>query len=382
MKIKILSAAITILAIQSNVTLAEEAGLTLTPSIGHMIFDHDRVLKTNTASGEFEDNDFWSIGVGYRFDNPWQVELVYLDGDTNTKISDQKVSFGALRLDGLFHFAETETLSPYVAFGAGHAEFKEPGYKREESNFNLGAGLKYAFNNTVSLRSDVRAITDFEDDNIDYALTLGLQFLFGKSTAGLNETVAAAPVVVDGDGDNDGVVDSKDQCPNSPNGVQVDSIGCALDDDNDGVPNHADNCPDTEQGAKVKQDGCYEMLKESRNIELQVNFANNSSVIESSYISEISKIADFLKVYPQTTVVIEGYTDSRGSADYNQMLSAKRSKSVASVLVEQFKIDSTRVSSVGYGEAKPVASNDTADGRAKNRRVVAVVSATVEKRAE
>ena len=102
----------------------------------------------------------------------------------------------------------------------------------------------------------------------------------------------------------------------------------------------------------------------------------------AEYISEIQAVANFMTAYPATAVVVEGHTDSRGAADYNQSLSEQRAEAVAGVLVNNFSIASSRVSAIGYGEARPVADNETTEGRSDNRRVVAVISATVEKRAE
>lgn len=168
----------------------------------------------------------------------------------------------------------------------------------------------------------------------------------------------------------------------TPAGVEVGTHGCAVDSDGDGVANYQDSCPSSEVGARVNAEGCYIILTETREIELQVNFSNNSFVVSPGYFSEIQAIANFMTEYPVTEAVIEGYTDSRGSAEYNQALSERRAAAVAEVLIKRFSIASNRVSAIGYGEAQPVASNDTVDGRSANRRVVAVISATVETRAE
>jgi outer membrane protein OmpA-like peptidoglycan-associated protein len=82
-----------------------------------------------------------------------------------------------------------------------------------------------------------------------------------------------------------------------------------------------------------------------------------------------------MKQYPQTSTVVEGHTDSIGSDAYNQGLSERRANAVRDVLVEQHGIETSRVSAVGYGEARPVADNDTDSGRAINRRVEAAVEA-------
>ena len=78
-----------------------------------------------------------------------------------------------------------------------------------------------------------------------------------------------------------------------------------------------------------------------------------------------------MKSFPSTSVVMEGHTDSKGAEAYNQRLSERRAKTIADMLVTDFGIDGSRVDSRGYGESRPVASNDTDEGRQHNRRVVA-----------
>jgi len=373
MKNKLLIIACAAGLIHTATSMAQESGFTLTPSVGYYNFDSERSLLAN-PNDEYEDDEtFFSIGAGYRWNNPWQLELVYLAGDTETNAGD--FDFEQWRIDSLYHIETENNFTPYWLIGAGENTFEEFSADRDESFVNYGLGFKYAFNEAVSLRSDVRGITSLDEEKTDVALTLGLQFLFGGSSA-----PAPAPAILDAD--NDGVVDSLDNCVSTPAGVEVDTNGCALDSDNDGVANYKDSCPGTEAGAKVDAEGCYIILTETREIELQVNFANNSVAVPAEYFSEIEAVANFLTAYPVTEVVVEGYTDSRGAADYNQSLSKQRALAVAGVLVNNFSIVSSRVSAVGYGEANPIASNETAEGRSDNRRVVAVISATIEKRAE
>ena len=373
MKNKLLIIACAAGLIHTATSMAQESGFTLTPSVGYYNFDSERSLLAN-PNDEYEDDEtFFSIGAGYRWNNPWQLELVYLAGDTETNAGD--FDFEQWRIDSLYHIETENNFTPYWLIGAGENTFEEFSADRDESFVNYGLGFKYAFNEAVSLRSDVRGITSLDEEKTDVALTLGLQFLFGGSSA-----PAPAPAILDAD--NDGVVDSLDNCVSTLVGVEVDTNGCALDSDNDGVANYKDSCPGTEAGAKVDAEGCYIILTETREIELQVNFANNSVAVPAEYFSEIEAVANFLTAYPVTEVVVEGYTDSRGAADYNQSLSKQRALAVAGVLVNNFSIVSSRVSAVGYGEANPIASNETAEGRSDNRRVVAVISATIEKRAE
>lgn len=167
------------------------------------------------------------------------------------------------------------------------------------------------------------------------------------------------------------MADSRDQCPNTPAGAEVNSRGCELDSDNDGVVNSQDQCPDTTAGATVDETGCEGITETVETIELRVQFPTNSSVIDNAYDNEIRRVADFMEEYPETTVEIAGHTDSAGEAGYNQFLSQRRAEAVAGRLTGPLGVDPDRVSAVGYGEAEPVATNDTPAGRAQNRRVEA-----------
>ncbi|RME25146.1 MAG: OmpA family protein, partial [Deltaproteobacteria bacterium] len=83
----------------------------------------------------------------------------------------------------------------------------------------------------------------------------------------------------------------------------------------------------------------------------------------------LDKIADLARKYPSYPLIIEGYTDSRGSSTRNLALSQGRAQAVADYLIQQQKLDMNRIKASGYGEARPIADNSTAEGRAKNRRI-------------
>lgn len=102
-----------------------------------------------------------------------------------------------------------------------------------------------------------------------------------------------------------------------------------------------------------------------------VLFATGQSTLQGDSVRTMSKLAEFFKRYPQRTALIEGYTDSVGSDTSNQMLSERRAKAVMAALVGQ-GVPSASLRSEGFGEARPVGSNDSADGRRMNRRVEVV----------
>ena len=116
-------------------------------------------------------------------------------------------------------------------------------------------------------------------------------------------------------------------------------------------------------------------VMEKVSILLNVEFDTAKSVVKEKYYDDVKRVADFMKAYPETNAVIEGHTDNVGKAEYNDRLSDARAKSVRQYLIDKFGIDASRITSAGYGMNKPIASNDTKEGRQKNRRVEAVLEA-------
>ncbi len=138
--------------------------------------------------------------------------------------------------------------------------------------------------------------------------------------------------VAEGDQDKDGVVDSKDKCPNTPKGYVVDENGCPVE------------------------------------VTLHIKFATSSYAIPASASKDIEKLKGFMKEYPGYSIEIGGHTDSIGEAPKNQILSDKRAKALAGVLVKG-GISTDRIKAQGFGESLPLVSNMEAPGRAQNRRV-------------
>jgi len=171
------------------------------------------------------------------------------------------------------------------------------------------------------------------------------------------------------DSDGDGVDDYLDQCPNTPAGVAVDEVGCPLDSDGDGVPDHLDQCPGTPAGTEVDEVGCPvpQVLIES------IHFDFDSATVKPISRAVLdARALRALRANPSLRLRIEGHTDSVGTDRYNQGLSERRAQAVKDYLVSQ-GINPNRLETVGYGESRPVDSNEAAAGRANNRRVEFVV---------
>lgn len=99
-----------------------------------------------------------------------------------------------------------------------------------------------------------------------------------------------------------------------------------------------------------------------------VTFDTNSTVVRPGLYNEIDRIAQVMVQYPETQIVVQGHTDSSGSDEYNQRLSERRAETVKNLILQR-GVDSSRITSMGYGESMPVASNNTPEGRQMNRRV-------------
>ncbi|HMT94108.1 MAG TPA: OmpA family protein, partial [Thiolinea sp.] len=168
------------------------------------------------------------------------------------------------------------------------------------------------------------------------------------------------------DTDKDGMVDSADKCANTAEGTKVDETGCdaIADADKDGVADDSDLCADTAAGTSVNQVGCAK----TENINLQgVNFEKGSDQLTADSLPILDEAAATLKKYPELKIEVDGHTDSSGDNTLNKNLSQKRAEAVKKYLTD--KGVTAALTAVGYGEEKPVADNNSNEGRAKNRRV-------------
>ena len=311
----------------------------LTPMIGGAYTEGNLDLDRNYANG--------GLSLGFNLDDSMfdQIELGLLrsledvDYDNSTKDTGITRVFTNL----IKEYPLSDSTSLYGLVGVGLEFFDNELFDNEDGLFgNYGLGIKYKISESIALKADVRHLieTDHGDNNLLY--TLGLAIPFGKKAAPMVEK-EPLPVIVPidvpkpKDSDMDGVIDAHDQCPDTPKGDIVDEKGCSL------------------------------------KVNLNINFKTDSAVINNSYSSKIKKFADFMKAFPSVKGSIEAHTDSDGSDAYNQKLSERRAASTVKAL-EAYGVDAARLSSVGYGETNPKASNDTAEGKAMNRRVEGSIS--------
>jgi len=131
-----------------------------------------------------------------------------------------------------------------------------------------------------------------------------------------------------------------------------------------------DLCPDVP--GTVANNGCpevtVEVINQLNSYSKTILFDYDKATIRQESYSALQSIADIMKEYPNSDFLIEGHTDSRGSAEYNEKLSHERAGSVREYLTT-IGMSASRLTSKGFGEARPIATNNTAAGRQQNRRV-------------
>ena len=171
------------------------------------------------------------------------------------------------------------------------------------------------------------------------------------------------------DTDNDSILDKDDNCPEEAGAVE--NNGCPWPDtDGDGVLDKDDDC--VEIVGTVANNGCpevtIEVQKTLNEYAKTILFNFGKSTIQTASTNVLVDIIGILNEYPNAKFTVEGHTDSIGSVSANQKLSEARALAVKNFLIEK-GIDADRLTSIGYGESKPIATNMYKDGRAQNRRV-------------
>lgn len=136
------------------------------------------------------------------------------------------------------------------------------------------------------------------------------------------------------------------------------------------------NCPPAQPVVKIEPKP-VPVLEQEVSMELEVLFDNDKAIVKPEYYGEVQELAEFMQKYSNTTVIIEGHTDSNASDEYNQKLSERRANAIRNILISKFNISPERLSAIGYGEQRPRATNNTAEGRQLNRRTIAVIKERV-----
>ena len=336
----------------------------------------------------FDNGQGLGIEAGFRFKPEWAVRLEISHLDLDTLPGGQDQTANRVGVDAMYFLADDLM---YVFGGLKLLNLDESARVA-----NVGLGKHWFINDKWRVITEVAGYHDFGEGYNDVSAKLGIAYSFGGSSASARTQ----------DSDNDGVIDSQDQCSNTPAGTSVDAMGCNIDSDGDGVLNSMDECPDTAPGTAVGAKGCSLLLDTDQDgvlddadkcadtpmtdkvdatgcsifmeveveSSLRVLFGNNSSVINNPNDSQFQDFADFMNRFPQTDTVIEGHSSAPGDASYNQMISEKRAAAVRQLLIEKYGIDGKRLRSVGYGETQLLDTANTREANKVNRRIAAKVS--------
>lgn len=286
---------------------------------------------------------------------------IELDGASEPRSSRNTATVGYWRyLDG--DGFELGSFRPYVNGAIGMA-FQDPSDSAVESDKGLlleaafGLVSKWdAFVPNLKVRTEIRLEHEdtYAEPVLNVGVGLGVHYLFGAAASAPAKAPAPAPTPAP-------------VAKPAPKPVPV----APKDSDGDGVKDDVDACPGTPAGTAVDAKGCVEI---SKFVLKGVSFPTGSSVMTAEAEAILRGVAETLKANPAIKVEVGGHTDAQGDDAKNLLLSERRAQSVKAFLVKE-GVAADRVSVRGHGETKPVDSNDTAAGRANNRRVDFTVTA-------
>lgn len=359
--------------------LAANAGVTISPLLlGYHYSEGDddkqaEIMGDGNGNGFYKENGLYAgaaLGIELTPSTQFQVEygVSNTDGVSETRAGSFDAEQEMISGNFLIGFEEfsgytDNAFKPYALIGAGRSKIE---VEDAAGNFvtgskdtigNLGLGAMYRINDALSLRGEARAIHNFDNNWWEGMALAGLEVVLGGHLA---PTVAVPPM-------KEPLVDT----------APIILIESDLDSDGDGVPDSIDACPGTPMNVVVDERGCpvEVVVSDELQMELRVFFDNDKSNIKNQYKPEIAKVAEKMREYPNSTARVEGHASKTGpSAAYNQRLSEARAVAVKSMLTNEFGIEPNRLSTVGYGYDRPIADNNTEEGRAMNRRVFAIIT--------
>ncbi len=372
---------------------------------------------------------YWK-GLGSKIDFSLKTEISFHDYSALTLGTTTKTEVGAALEPSInIHpFPNGALFNPFLTAGIGGGYYTEKfgGY------VPAGGGLQVNFNDVTYLIVQAQyrwtLTKKVFGDNLFYSL--GFAQNIGKEKVKVvpppPPPVVEPPKDRDGDGvldvddkcpdvkglaslqgcpdrDGDGIADADDKCPDVPGVARYQ--GCPIPDtDKDGINDEVDKCPtvpgiaryqgcpipDTDgDGVNDEEDKCInekgpasnfgcpviseEIIKRVNLAAKNVFFETAKSKLLNKSFPKLNDVVTILNENPTYKVQIDGHTDSQGNDEYNQGLSEERAAAVRAYIVGK-GIDESRLSSKGYGETTPVADNNTAVGRSKNRRVEMTLS--------
>lgn len=341
-------------AAASQFATAKDSGWYIGGNVGQSYaeIDEDRITSslldsgfTTTAFDDDEEDTGYKLFGGYQFNRNFAIEGGYFDlgefGFTATTLPagtlDGRIEVAGWNLDLVGVIPLTERFSAFGRLGVQYADAEDqfggtgsvnvsnPNPEESDTNYKAGLGLQYALSRSVGVRLEVERyrINDAvgNDGDIDL-LSLGLVYRFGQSEPAKTTSAPPRPAPAP-----------------TPEPILV-------------------VVPATEQYCTI----------------LDIQFEINRDDIQLEDEEKLSVVGTFMNKYPDTTGLIEGHTDTVGSAARNMELSRQRADQVVDYMVQTHEINRSRLKAVGYGETRPLADNSTDAGKRLNRRINAVIA--------
>jgi OmpA-OmpF porin, OOP family len=328
----------------------------IAPTVGGYYNDTDR----NTNSRQI----FYGLGFG-KFINPNVSLDVFVDRTKRRRDngpaaggghSNQSWANNTAGVAARFYAGEWNSWRPYAMAGVMGSHHQSSGDKGWSPAAQLGGGVSKTVSDSSDIRIEAGYRYDWDDKTIPTNDGYGDWFL-GFSVVSRFGAPAAAPV---------------EAAP-----VPAPADCSTMDTDGDGVNNCDDKCPDTASGTIVGPDGCAQKVvidlrgvnfKFDRPKKGETDISKSLATPTADSLAVLNQAVDTLQRYPQVHVTVAGYTDSKGTDEYNQSLSERRASIVYNYLTSH-GIDASRLEGpIGHGETNPIGDNATDAGRAQNRR--------------
>lgn len=309
--------------------------------------DDDRGQRLNELGLNADVDEAVGFGVlyGWQFPSNWGVEAQLFSETIETDVPGITDFYRhGVTADLTYSFGDRTGFTPFALLGVG-GNYNDVSPNEDEFDFMANAGLGFVTGPVIKygdirLRAEARYVFDtFENEYGDIRYGLGIEIPLLKAREPLPEPAPVEPKVVEvpsglRDDDGDGVINDRDQCPETPEGERVDGVGCPL-------------------GNLIPLNG--------------VTFEFDKTRLRPDAQTILDLATLVLNKYPDMQVEVAGHTDNLGDDAYNQQLSEGRANAVRDYFVS--KGVNNPITARGYGEAEPIADNGSEEGRERNRRV-------------
>lgn len=297
----------------------------------------------------------FSPKVALKLEYQW-IESEHIGGDSS--------EFHTLRLVPQFLFLVRDTYSIGAELGVGY-QYADLSNIDQIGMFELSFGpvARLEIKGPWSLLASAHYANSFDEfiksglQRLDFGLGISYQFGWARDPN-------SEPFV---DSDQDGVADNEDQCNSTPFGIKVAKNGCPADTDFDLVADYNDFCPDTKRGDEVDDIGCS-LYTLGRGVIDGIAFEKNSPRLTANSRSELSKVAEQLKKYPNLFYVVEGYSSSGSSEEERLSISKARAVSVMNILIS-YGVPTHKIKAEGLSGQYPLTDSKNEADKSLNERI-------------